>query len=152
MGNNTAHKPTNPYFKFQQIQCWFWQIGFLTATDKNRRSMWKYMLSFLLLHSFVKVGLASPIHSTSTSSFHLLMMSPRGALSSPQAPPIPTTTSLSPLTALIPPANMSECLESNYCNNGNCILIKPSSRVSCICNQVGNLLKLILLQNPDGEL
>ena len=114
--------------------------------------MWKYMLSFLLLHSFVKVGLASPIHSTSISSFHLLMMSPRGALSSPQAPPIPTTTSLSPLTALIPPANMSECLESNYCNNGNCILIKPSSRVSCICNQVGNLVKLILLQNPENDL
>ena len=60
--------------------------------------MLKYMLSFFLLHSFVKVGLASPIHSTSISSFHLLMknllmMSPRGALSSPQAPPIPTTTS-----------------------------------------------------------
>ena len=152
-----ARKPTNPYIKFQQIQCRFWQIGFLTAIEKNSHSMLKYMLSFFLLHSFVKVGLASPIHSTSISSFHLLMknllmMSPRGALSSPQAPPIPTTTSLSPLTVLIPPANMSECLEFNYCNNGNCILIKPSSRISCICNQVGNLVKLILLQNPDNDL
>ena len=62
--------------------------------------------------------------------------------------PAPTSV----LLHLVPPANISACEESNYCNNGNCILIKPSSRISCICNQVGNLVKLILLQNPDSDL
>ena len=50
----------------------------------------------------------------------------------PSPPPV--------LLHLVPPANISACEESNYCNNGQCLLVKMASRkystlsVSCRCN------------------
>ena len=44
------------------------------------------------------------------------------------------------LLHLVPPANISACEESNYCNNGECLLVKTANRkystlsVSCRCN------------------
>ena len=50
--------------------------------------------------------------------------------------PAPTSV----LLHLVPPANISACEESNYCNNGECLLVKMANRkhstlsVSCRCN------------------
>ena len=73
--------------------------------------MWKYWLFIFLLETVVKVGLPLPINSS-------------------------TNSDLSPLPVLIPPANLSECVQSNYCNNGSCVLIRdPRVRVSCTCDE-----------------
>ena len=77
------------------------------------QSMWKYWLFLFLLQAVVKLALPLPIISSATSS-----------------------SDLSPLPVLTPPANISECANSNYCNNGTCVLIRdPSLRVSCICDE-----------------
>ena len=72
--------------------------------------MLKYWLFHLLFQAVVNVALPLPIISSTTSS------------------------SISSI--LTPPANLSECLQSNYCNNGACVLIRdPIPRVSCTCNE-----------------
>ena len=77
--------------------------------------MWKYWLFQLLFQAVVNVALPLPIVSSTTTSFY----------------------DLSPLPVLTPPANLSECVQSNYCNNGTCVLIRdPGPRVSCACHQL----------------
>ena len=77
------------------------------------QSMWKYWLLLFFLQAVVKLALALPIISSATSS-----------------------SDLSPLPVLTPPANISECVKSNYCNNGTCVIIRdPSLRVSCTCDE-----------------
>ena len=78
------------------------------------QSMWKYWLSLFLLQAVVKLAVPLPIISST----------------------ITTSSDLSPLPVLTPPANLSECVQSNYCNNGTCVLIRdPSPRVSCTCDE-----------------
>ena len=78
------------------------------------QSMWKYWLFLFLLQAVVKLALPLPITTSSITS----------------------SSDLSPLPVLIPPANLSECVQTNYCNNGTCVLIRdPSPRVSCICDE-----------------
>ena len=75
--------------------------------------MLKYWLFHLLFQAVVNVALPLPIVSSTTSS-----------------------SSSSVSSVLTPPANLSECLESNYCNNGACVLIRdPIPRVSCTCKE-----------------
>ena len=74
----------------------------------------KYWLFLFLLKAVVKVGLPLPIVSSTITS----------------------SSDLSPLPVLNPPANLSECVQSNYCNNGTCVLIRdPRERVSCTCDE-----------------
>ena len=76
--------------------------------------MWKYWLLQLLFQIMINVALAMPIVSSTTTSPY----------------------NLSPLPVLTPPANLSECVQSNYCNNGTCVLIRdPGLRVSCTCDE-----------------
>ena len=73
--------------------------------------MLKYWLFHLLFQAVVNVALPLPILNSTNSS-----------------------SSLS--SVLTPPANLSECLQSNYCNNGACVLIRdPIPRVSCTCDE-----------------
>ena len=73
--------------------------------------MLKYWLFHLLFQAVVNVALPLPIVSSTTSY-----------------------SSVS--SVLTPPANLSECLQSNYCNNGACVLIRdPIPRVSCTCDK-----------------
>ena len=68
--------------------------------------------------------------------FALLLASiPAGSTMMPDK--LSTSTSLptmdndpSPLMHLMPPANISACEESNYCNNGVCLIISPTKTVS----------------------
>ena len=77
------------------------------------QSMWKF---WLLFQTLVNVALPLPIFSSTTTS---------------------SSSDLSPLPVLTPPANLSECVQSNYCNNGTCVLIRdPISRVSCTCDEL----------------
>ena len=76
--------------------------------------MWKYWLFQLLFQAVVNVALPLPIVNSNTTSSY----------------------DLSPLPVLTPPANLSECVQSNYCNNGTCVLIRdPGPRVSCTCDK-----------------
>ena len=76
--------------------------------------MWKYWLLQLLFQTVVNVALPLPIVSSTTTSPY----------------------NLSPLPVLTPPADLSECVQSNYCNNGACVLIRdPGLRVSCTCDE-----------------
>ena len=73
-----------------------------------------WLFHLLLFQAVVNVALPLPIVSSTTSS------------------------SSSVSSVLTPPANLSECLESNYCNNGACVLIMDPIlflRVSCTCNE-----------------
>ena len=73
--------------------------------------MLKYWLFHLLFQALVNLALPLPIVSSTTSY-----------------------SSVS--SVLTPPANLSECLQSNYCNNGACVLIRdPIPRVSCTCDK-----------------
>ena len=73
--------------------------------------MLKYWLFHLLFQAVFNVALPLPILNSTNSS-----------------------SSLS--SVLTPPANLSECLKSNYCNNGICVLIRdPIPRVSCTCDK-----------------
>ena len=75
--------------------------------------MWKY---WLLFQALVNVALPLPIASSSTITS--------------------SSYDLSPLPVLTPPANLSECVQSNYCNHGACVLIRdPGLRVSCTCDE-----------------
>ena len=80
------------------------------------QSMWKFWPFQLLFQTLINVALPLPIFSSTTTSF---------------------SSDLSPLPVLTPPANLSECVQSNYCNNGTCVLIRdPISRVSCTCDEL----------------
>ena len=74
-----------------------------------------YVFFHLLLQSVVEVALPLPMQG--------LLINPTNNLD------------LSPLPVLEPPANLSECVQSNYCNNGTCVLVKPSLRISCSCEE-----------------
>ena len=79
------------------------------------QSMWKFWPFQLLFQTLINVALPLPIFSSTTTSF---------------------SSDLSPLPVLTPPANLSECVQSNYCNNGACVLIRdPGLRVSCTCDE-----------------
>ena len=78
--------------------------------------MWKY---WLLFQALVNVALPLPIASSSTITS--------------------SSYDLSPIPVLTPPANLSECVQSNYCNHGACVLIEDpcllGMRVSCTCDE-----------------
>ena len=74
-----------------------------------------YVFFHLLLQSVVEVAFPLPM---------------QGLLINPT-----TNLDLSPLPVLEPPANLSECVQSNYCNNGTCVLVRPSMRISCSCEE-----------------
>ena len=82
---------------------------------KSGESTRHYVFFHLLLQSVVEVALPLPMQG--------LLINPTNNLD------------LSPLPVLEPPANLSECVQSNYCNNGTCVLVRPSMRISCSCEE-----------------
>ena len=74
--------------------------------------------------------------SIATTSPMILSPSLPWATSTKHSKSAPTSV----LLHLVPPANISACEESNYCNNGECLLVKTANRkystlsVSCRCN------------------
>ena len=86
--------------------------------------MWQLYLLLLVSIATTSPMMLSPSlpWSTSTSTKHSK----------------PASTSV--LLHLVPPGNISACEESNYCNNGECLLVKMANKkystlsVSCRCN------------------
>ena len=120
------------------------------STFKNAKGLsWKITIAFVWeihLHSpqIVVAQKRNDIQRVMWQLFVLLLASiPAG---SPMMPDKLSTSSAmdsdpSPLMHLIPPANISACKESNYCNNGACLIISPTMTVSTklLANVVSNI-------------